>query len=306
MSELQRYTEAISAFDKALALKPEIDLAQGIRLHCKGHLCDWSNFEIDRTRLLRSVDQGILNLPFALLAIASSPAQQMTCAKVYSEKNCPTSKSAWQDQRGKHDQIRVAYFSADFRDHPVAHLMAGVFEHHDRSRFETIAISFGPKIPSPMLDRLKPSFDQFIDVAGRSDPDLAHFLVALEIDILVDLTGYTQASRTAVLARRPSPLQVQYLGFPGTMGASFIDYTFTDRLRRPIPNGNITAKSWSISLMFFRRIIPNAPSATASRPGASSGSKRDNLYFAVLATITRSIRQCLIFGCAFCKRPRPA
>jgi predicted O-linked N-acetylglucosamine transferase (SPINDLY family) len=125
-------------------------------------------------------------------------------------------------------RIRVGYFSADFCDHPVAHLTAGLFERHDRSKFEVIAFSFGPPVKDAMRTRLEGAFDQFIDVSGKTDREIALLARAQGIDIAVDLMGFTLNSRTGIFAERAAPVQVNYLGYPGTMGADYIDYLIAD------------------------------------------------------------------------------
>src|SRR5262249_40404361 len=130
-------------------------------------------------------------------------------------------------------RIRVAYLSADYHDHATAHLMAGVFESHDRARFETFALSFGPQTNGAMRQRLQRSFDRFIDVQAEGELTIAALIRDLEIDIAVDLKGFTMNSRVGILARRPAPVHVNYLGYPGTMGADFIDYILVDRFVVP-------------------------------------------------------------------------
>src|SRR5262249_9272024 len=127
------------------------------------------------------------------------------------------------------NRVRIAYLSADFREHAVAYLIAGLFERHDRSRFEITGISFGPDLQSDIRRRLKLSFECFIDARLQSDQEIAELIRGREIDIAVDLNGFTEDARTNVFARRPAPLQVNYLGYPGTMGAEYIDYILADR-----------------------------------------------------------------------------
>ena len=234
-NNLKRHEEAISAYDKALALKPDLVEVEGRRLYAKMHLCDWSNFDAECKHLIASVRKEILATPpFPLLAISASSDEQLSCAKLFNKRKYPPfDKPIWQGERCNHSRIRVAYLSADFHDHPVSYLLAGVFEQHDRKRFETIAISFGSNNPSEMLTRLQDSFDQFIDVKDQSDVDVAKLLKRLEVDIAVDLMGYTQDSRTEILALRSSPIQVNYLGYPGTMGTEYIDYIIGDRFVIP-------------------------------------------------------------------------
>jgi protein O-GlcNAc transferase len=232
---LNSYDEAFSAYDKCLSLKADLPGVEGCRLHAKMHMCEWSNHNAECAHLISSVKSGVpATDPFVFLAIDSSSVEQLQCAKIHSATLYPPSdQPIWQGERYNHDRIRVAYVSADFRDHPVSYLLAGMFEQHDRKCFETIAISFGPDDASQMQARLKGSFDRFIDVSKRGDSEVARSLRTLEVDIAVDLMGHTQNSRLAILAERPSPIQVSYLGFAGTMGANYIDYILADRMVIP-------------------------------------------------------------------------
>src|SRR5580704_6666623 len=172
--------------------------------------------------------------PFPLLAIPTSAGVQLECAKRYSsDQHVASSAPLWRGQRYSHDRIRVAYLSADLHAHATAQLMAGLFELHDKSRFETIAMSFGPALDSDMRQRLVRSFDRFIDVRALSDQAIAELTYSMEADIAVDLKGFTRDARTNILAKRPAPIQVSYLGYPGTMGASYIDYLIADRVVVP-------------------------------------------------------------------------
>ncbi len=228
---LKRYNEAFAAYDKAFALNPELVGAESSRLHAKMHLCDWSNFDAECNHLIASLRDGKSYAPpFPFLAILPSADDQLQCARLFSKRTYATAeKPIWQGKRYNHDRIRVAYLSADFGEHAVSILLAGLFEQHNRKRFETFAISFEDHSQSEMLARLKGSFDQFKSVKGQSDIEVARLLHAHEVDVAVDLMGHTQHSRTSIFALRPSPIQVNYLGYPGTMGADFIDYIIADR-----------------------------------------------------------------------------
>jgi protein O-GlcNAc transferase len=229
---LKRYEEALAAYDKALALKPDLEGAEGARLHSKMHLCDWSNFDAECAHLISSVRKGKLNTkPFAILPIPSSAQDQLQCAKLsIAHAGLPSDKAIRKDERCNHERIRLAYLSADFRDHPVSSLIAGVFECHDKSRFAITAISFGSDDNSEMRRQLKQTFGtQFIDVKTWNDTQVAGLVKEAEIDILVDLMGFTGDSRKGIFARRSAPIQVNYLGYPGTMGAEYIDYIIADK-----------------------------------------------------------------------------
>lgn len=227
---LKRYGEAIAAYDRTLSINPDQPYAEGTRIECKLHLCDWTNFDADCAHLIVSLGRGVVaTSPFLLLAIDATPAEQLACARAYSAKAASTAVvPAWTGTRYKHDKIRLAYLSADFREHPVSYLLAGVIERHDRNRFETVAVSFGPDAPNDMLARLKGTFGQFIDVRERSDGDVAKLMKEIEIDIAIDLMGYTHEARSEILAYRPAPVQVSYLGYAGTSGTDYVDYLIAD------------------------------------------------------------------------------
>ena len=233
-NELKRYDEAFAAYDKALALKPDLTYAEGARLHSKMQLCDWSNFDAESAHLISSVRSGTQAPPFSLLAICSSLEDQLQNATLYTAKECHLfEKLIWQGERYDHDKIRVAYLSADFCEHPVSFLMTGVFERHDKSRFDVTGISLGPDDNSEIRQRLKATFERFIDAKTFSDEQIANLVRSSEVDILVDLMGFTAGARTGVFARRPAPVQVNYLGYPATMGAEYIDYIIGDRIVIP-------------------------------------------------------------------------
>ena len=229
-ADLKRYDEAFAAFDKSLALQPDANTAEGARLHCKMYLCDWTDFSVECEHLVSSVKDSKTNTdPFAFLSISTSPEDQIKCAKLWVNEKCPSSdKPFWHGEIYKHKKIRIAYVSADFHQHATAYLMAGIFERHDKSRFEVMAISIGPDDASEMRQRLKGSFDQFTDARKFSNDEIASRIKDAEIDILIDLKGFTQDARTGIFARRPAPIQVNYLGYPGTMGADYIDYLVAD------------------------------------------------------------------------------
>jgi protein O-GlcNAc transferase len=229
LAGMQRYEEALLARTNAFALAPDLDYAEGSWLHSKLQLCDWTNLAEEVARLLDGVRQDKpLSLPFMILPLPASAADQLKCTERY-VKNQPSFPGTWTGEIFKHERIRLAYVSSDFREHPVAHLTAGLFEHHDSSRFETIAISLGPVEDSALYRRLSAAFDQFIECHSDSDQDVVALMRSLEIDIAVDLNGYTQGSRGGIFARRAAPVQVNYLGYTATMGAECYDYIVADR-----------------------------------------------------------------------------
>jgi predicted O-linked N-acetylglucosamine transferase (SPINDLY family) len=230
LKELKRFDEAIASYDRALAIKPNCPFVLGHRLRAKMLICDWHELEADFNQLADKVEAGEkASTPFPILATPLSAALQKKCAEIYVRDHYPEITLLPRVERREHDRIRLGYFSADYRNHPVAHLMAGVFESHDRSRFEVTAFSLGSSRRDAMRARLEKSFDRFIEIAALSDRDVASLARTHEIDIAIDLTGYTQDSRTGIFACRAAPIQVNYLGYPGTMGAAYIDYVIADR-----------------------------------------------------------------------------
>jgi predicted O-linked N-acetylglucosamine transferase (SPINDLY family) len=233
LAELRRQADAFAAYDRAAALKPDLDYAAAARLSSKLQLCDWTDFDADVAQLLSTIRQrNVLSVPFSILPIPSSAADQLQCARRQAKEQ-PAFPQIWNGQAYSHERIRVAYLSADFRDHPVAALIAGLLERHDKSRFEITGISFGSGRDSAMGSRIESACEHFVDMQDKSDQDIAELVRRREIDIVVDLMGYTQHARPGVFARRPAPIQVNYLGYAGTMGADFIDYIIADRIVIP-------------------------------------------------------------------------
>ena len=228
------YEEAITAYDKGLSLKPGDSEAFSMRLSAKMHLADWRKFGVESAEAISRIKSGTLIYPFISLAVSSSSADQLQCARLFAKHKFPVpEKPIWQGEIYSHDRIRVAYLSGDFREHPVANLLAGMFERHDRSRFEVTGVSFGGDQNSPLRRRIESAFERFVDVRFKTDQEAASLLRDLEIDIAVDLMGYTQNARTGIMAMRPAPVQVSYLGYLGTMGANFIDYVIADKVVLP-------------------------------------------------------------------------
>jgi predicted O-linked N-acetylglucosamine transferase (SPINDLY family) len=214
-------------------LAPDHGAALSQLLFLRRRQADWHDLAALRRAFRRGVDAGRpLLSPFVLLSDPSTRAQQRRCAEAWTAALAPP-------RPGPHrtldtgSRLKVGYLSADFHTHATAFLAAGVFERHDRQAFEVIAYSTGPDDGSPMRARLVAAFDRFVDARGQSPEQLAAAIRADGIDLLVDLKGHTEAALTPVLAQRPAPIQVQWLGYPGTMGAPYIDYLVGDAVVTP-------------------------------------------------------------------------
>jgi predicted O-linked N-acetylglucosamine transferase (SPINDLY family) len=226
---LNRYEDAIRDCEAVLAHAHDYPYARGVLVHCKLQSCNWRGLDTDIWNISMALASGKRVVsPFNLKALSDSPAEQLRAAQIWMTHESPPLSPLYRGPSYSHDRIRLAYVSGDFNTSAVATLMAGVFEHHDRAKMETMALSFGPADPTPMRRRLEGAFARFIDVRGKSDEEIALLLRHLQADIAVDLTGYTGQCRTGIFARRGAPLQVNYLGFPGTMGAPYIDYILAD------------------------------------------------------------------------------
>lgn len=200
-------------------------------MHTQHRMCDWpqwkSSWQLVASELDRAADFGS---PFGLLNEATAPAQQLSYARRWAAARFgPLQPSPPPPMRTGDQRLRIGYFSADFKEHAAAYLLAEVFELHDRERFEIFAYSYGPDDSSPMRKRVSGAVEHFVDVAWDSDDAIVQRMRADALDVLVDLKGYTVGHRLAVMARRPCAIQVTWLGYPGTTGATFMDYLIADR-----------------------------------------------------------------------------
>ncbi|MGH8199509.1 MAG: tetratricopeptide repeat protein [Steroidobacteraceae bacterium] len=230
LHELKRTEEAVECYERVRALAPDAGFLLGTCRHARMHVCDWTDFESDVARLADGIGEGRpVAKPFPVLSLLDSPALQRKAADTWLRLECsPRVKLPPLGRYPRHDRIRIGYFSADLRNHAVALLTAELFETHDRSRFELTAFSLGADVRDALRTRIEPAFDRFLVVGGQSDHDIAALARRLEIDIAVDLGGYTGDARPHILALRAAPVQVSYLGYLGSMGGDFMDYLIAD------------------------------------------------------------------------------
>ncbi|GEM_PF-556828 len=235
--------ESANAYKKVLRIDKNLGGALGKFWFTRMKMCDWSDYHREfpglKKRIHRILDEDqpadIVNTisPFALLGLFDDPAIHLKASKRFCEMLCKNMATAFKPQhsmqRKNDQQIKVAFLSADFHDHATTYLMAELFELMDEGLFEIHAISYGKeKADSRMKMRIASACHNFHDVRTRSDQEIADLISELEINIAVDLKGYTQNCRPAILAGRPAPIQINYLGYPGSMGAGFIDYIIAD------------------------------------------------------------------------------
>jgi predicted O-linked N-acetylglucosamine transferase (SPINDLY family) len=220
-----RLDEALADADAAVQRRPDFAEAVAFRFNLAAHLCDWQGRTEEIDKIVQFCRHGRKLEVFPLMYATDDPQLHLMAARrVAVPVKPPLARTAVIARK----RLRVAYISADFRDHPVSHQAAELFESHDRGRVELYGISLWPASESPVRQRLKKAFVQFVDAHERSDIDIARRLADMQIDIAVDLGGYTDRARPEVLAYRPAPVTVSYLGYPGTLGTAFIDYIMAD------------------------------------------------------------------------------
>jgi predicted O-linked N-acetylglucosamine transferase (SPINDLY family) len=236
LQDLKQFDAALVSYNRAIELKPDYDYLFGIRLHVKMHLCNWQEFESNVSELNRKIQSNVKASPcHAALALPIGLNEQRQVAETWSTCKYPYNPSLGLMPKSARDaKIRIGYYSADFHTHPVSILSVGLFEHHDKSKFELIAFSFGPETQDEIRGRIKNAFNKFIDVREKSDEEVAILSRELKVDIAIDLGGYTQNCRTGIFAFRAAPIQLSYIGYLGTMGAEYFDYLIADRTIIPV------------------------------------------------------------------------
>ena len=229
LRELGSLAEAIEAYRHAIELRPTYAEALAQLVYHRARACDWTDAGAEAT-LLSAVRQNAARIPpFMLIPTAATGADQLLCARKWIEHFVVPEQQVLQHHAApRSGRLRIGYLSSDFHDHATAYLIAELIERHDRDRFEIHAYSYGADPGGDMRARLVSAFDRYTDIDALSHRAAAARIRADDIDILVDLKGHTHRARPKILAFRPAPVQVNYLGFPGTMGAPFIDYIVAD------------------------------------------------------------------------------
>jgi predicted O-linked N-acetylglucosamine transferase (SPINDLY family) len=227
---------AIADLEQLMAIRPDYPYAQGNLLHLKMHAGDWREVSRERAVLDEGVRAGKRVVePYVYQGLSSSPADLLTSAKIYAQDRYPPLSSSHRRRRRQEGKIRLGYLCGEFRAQATMYLAAGLFEHHDRTRFEVTAFDNSREEGSAMRRRVIAAFDKFLSIHTLSDREAAHLIAGEGIDILVNLNGYFGAMRMGVFAHRPALLQVNYLGFPGSLGADYMDYILADA--EVIPKG---------------------------------------------------------------------
>ena len=230
LGQYKQYTLATNAFRRALQVDPTYDYGQGHLMGARQSNCDWTDFEANRQSIFKGIEEGKLVCgPLTIMALTDDAALIGKCAELYAtDKYKPSPTPLWSGETYKHRKKRVAFISADFRIHPVGYLLIGLIEKFDKSKFELTGFFTGVSDKSDLWQRYRCAFDHYIDCAGMTSIEVAKLMRAMEIDVAIDLSGHTEGTRLDILAHRPAPAQVTYLGFPGTLGLPYIDYLIAD------------------------------------------------------------------------------
>ena len=233
--QLKRFDEAINALEKAYSLSPNYNCLEGTLLGAKMQICSWANYAQSIQKLSKSVYSGnAAAIPFSLLSMTSDENLHLQAARNFTDQIHPIQQTTLVSKlQNKNKKIKIGYFSADFHNHATGYLMAELFELHDKQKFELYAFSFGPVTQDEMQSRISAAFDHFIHVHEKSDTDIAELSREEGIQIAIDLKGFTLDSRPGIFANRAAPIQINYLGYPGTMGAEYIDYIIADKIVIP-------------------------------------------------------------------------
>ena len=272
--ELKHFDHTVADLNRALEFNSSINFIIGLRFHIEMLLCNWINFEVNLNLLISDICNHKKSTPsFPLLALYDSPLTQRKASEIWvNDKFPPNSALGDLSKSLSKPKIKIGYYSADFREHPVSYLTAELFELHDKNSFEIYAFYFGPQEESFIQNRISSAVTQFIDIRRSSDIEVAIISRKMGIDIAVDLTGHTQGGRSGIFSYRAAPIQLSYIGYLGTMGAEYYDYLIGDKVIIPetsqkyytekilyLPSYQINDSKREISKKIFTRADFNLP-----------------------------------------------
>lgn len=231
---VQRYTDALREYTRASVLAPDNRAFTTRRLHVAQHLCLWDGIEGLFAKIASASANELAEVqPFGLLSVPGvSPAVHRDVAAFHAQRHFPD-RHVVRPIRKPSGRFRIAYLSSDFHDHPTSWLIVELLELHDRSKFEVFAYSSSPKTSDPIARRVRDASDHFQEIHALSDQRAAELIAGDRIDILIDVKGYTLHTRSGILGYRPAPIQINYLAYPGTMGAGYVDYIIGDPVVTP-------------------------------------------------------------------------
>jgi len=270
LKDLDRVGEALAAYGRAILAEPQMLMARAALVHLRRQACDWDGLEVEERKVIEAVRRGGRIAPMILLGMSTTPEDQLVCGRNWlAPVQAMAAGRAFSDwprlAEWSGQPLRIGYLSADFHAHATAFLAAELFERHDRNKFRVVGYSLGVDDGSDMRRRLSAAFDDFVDLRNSTHGDAALRIHTDSIDILVDLKGHSQNARPEILALRPAPVQVAWLGYPATTGADYLDWAIVDAIVAPFEEQS----AWSEGLVHLpgcyqandrRRLIGASPS----------------------------------------------
>ena len=230
LGQFKQFDLSVNAFKRALEIDPNYSYGEGHLMHARLSCCDWTDYEESRQRIFDGIRAGEKVCgPLTIMSITDDAELARQCIEIYAkDKYGEPLFKLWNGEKYAHRRKRVAFISADFRIHPVGYLLIEMIENFDKEKFELTGVFTGTPDGSDLWKRYRCAFDHYIDAKNMPSLELAKLLRVMEIDIAIDLSGHTEGTRLDVLSHRPAPVQMTYLGFPGTLGLPFIDYLIAD------------------------------------------------------------------------------
>ncbi len=227
--EMKEYELAKKYFKKLYEINPNYEFILGKLIYCNMILCEWHelNYLLDQMKSALDENKKVI-APFILLALIDSPELQLKSSKIFLKDKLLDSKINYKSKKEKGEKIKIGYFSPDFRNHPVLHLIEDIFKYHDKSKFDVYAFSLEPNKNDHMTDKIKPYFKEFLEIKNLSNTSIFELAKKIDLDIAIDLCGHTALNRVEIFSNRLAPVQINFLGYPGTMGAEYIDYIIAD------------------------------------------------------------------------------
>lgn len=246
LADLGMHDLAVVEYRYTYNLMPDMELLRGNLIHAEMKICEWHNLNSKIKVLLDAVNEGndLASEPFSMISISDSEYLNLKLASSFTNAKFPNQafEKEYFKNKKKNKKVILGYFSANFHNHAVAYLVSEIFEKHDKEKFELVAFSFGPERNDEMQKRLQGIFDSFIDVKGKSDVEVAALSRDMGVDIAIDLMGHTQDGRPGIFAQHAAPIQISYLGYPGTLGAPYMDYIIADQIIIPECNRDFYAE----------------------------------------------------------------
>jgi predicted O-linked N-acetylglucosamine transferase (SPINDLY family) len=235
LGQFKQYDLSVNAFKRALEIDPNYSYGEGHLMHARLSCCDWTDYEESRQRIFDGIRAGKKVCgAMTIMSITEDAELARQCIEIYAkDKYGDPLFKLWNGEKYAHRRKRVAFISADFRIHPVGYLLIEMIENFDKEKFELTGVFTGTPDGSELWKRYRCAFDHYLDAKNIPSYELAKLLRAMEIDIAIDLSGHTEGTRLDVLSHRPAPVQMTYLGFPGTLGLPFIDYLIADPIIIP-------------------------------------------------------------------------